>query len=469
MTDYLRLRKEILKEEKGEKGRKGILNVALIYPENYNIAISTLAFHRIFELTNRVRHTGVGRFFFEGNKKSRAIFSLDNQFDIREAQVLAFFLSYELDFINLLRSLKSLSIPLESRKRSGFPIIIGGGTAVTENPEPLADVLDIIFLGEAEESYPAFLNLCLEYPDKNTLLKKVKDIEGIYIPSIDSIPSKRIFYKNFENDFARSVFYTTRAEFGECELIEISRGCPAFCRFCISRTLYSPPRFACKELVKHIIEVSSVKKVGFLGAATSFHPHIKEMMDFALQRGKNFSISSLRTDLVDREFLRLLKAGGTKTVTLAPEAGTQRLRDIINKGVNEGHIEKAVFMSLQEGMENLKLYFMYGLPEEEMEDLDGIIKIAEKIRKIEKDSKSFFKKRIFTLSPFVPKPNTPFSKQSFMEIKELSKRINYLRKNLIRFGIEVSYDHPKTARLEWEIAHGSRDYFRKELEASPNP
>ncbi len=464
MVDYVKLRKEILGEEKGKKANKGILNVALFYPQNYHIAISTLAFHRIFELTRRVNNTGIGRFFFEGSKRDKFILSLDQRFNLMESVIVAFFLSYELDFINLLRCLKTLSLPLKSKDRKDFPILIGGGTAITQNPEPLADILDLIFLGESEESYPRFLNLCLNYSDKAYILEKAKDIPGVYVPALQTSPPERQYYKNFKKDFARSMFYSSRAEFGECELIEISRGCPALCKFCISRTLYSPPRFADKDTAKEIIAESPIKKIGFLGAATSFHPYIKELMEFALQQNKEFSISSLRTDLIDKDFVRLLKAGGTRTITLAPEAGTQRLRDVICKGVNEEHIEEAIKITLEEGIDNIKLYFMYGLPAEEREDTEGIIRTGEKIRKIEQWSRRNFKKRIFTLSPFVPKPHTPFSDEKFGDIKELSEKINYLRKQLTKLGIEVSYEHPKTAKLEWEIARADKDFFRREIE-----
>lgn len=241
-------------------------------------------------------------------------------------------------------------------------------------------------------------------------------------------------------------------EFGDCKLIELTRGCPAKCKFCISRVLYNPVRFADKELIKDIINDTECKKIGLLGASVSYHPNIKEIMDFILKKGKSFSISSLRADRLDKDFVKLLFLGGSRTITIAPEAGTERLRKIIDKGITEDDVEKVILFALEEGFSGIKLYFMIGLPDESWEDIEGIVSLAKKIKNIEKINKKHFRKKSFTISSFVPKRHTPFEVYPMEDIKELTHKINYLRKSLVQLGIEVLYDHPKTALFEYELS-----------------
>ncbi|MCX7990770.1 MAG: B12-binding domain-containing radical SAM protein [Proteobacteria bacterium] len=405
----------------------------------------------MFELTKRVAETGVTRFFLEGNKDKK-VFSLDNFFGINDSQIIAFFFSYELDYLNVIKTLKLLSIPLISAERkSSHPLIIGGGTAITGNPETFRDVLDVIFTGEAEESYISFLNLVLAEKKKEKILETSAKIKGVFVPTISSV-YKKVYYKNFPEDFSESVFFTPRGEFGECKLIELTRGCPAKCKFCISRTLYSPPRFADKDLVKDVVKESKINKIGLLGASVSYHPDIKEIMEFIIKEGRIFSISSLRADKVDNDFLELLYRGGNRTITIAPEAGTERLRKLIEKGISEEDIEKTIELSLKKGFSGIRLYFMIGLPEETEEDIVAIVNIGKRIKLIESHMKKRFIKRSFTISPFVPKRNTAFSCYPMEEVKVLSEKINYLRKRLSSEGIEVLYDPPKTARLEYDLS-----------------
>ncbi len=450
-SHLLKLQKDILNHESGEKGRRGSVNVSLFYPNSYNVGISTLALHRVFELTKRVPEIGVNRLFLEG-KKEKEVLPLDNSFGIEDSQIIAFFLSYELDYLNVIKSLYLLNIPLRSSERGEkYPLIIGGGAAITINPQVFDEVFDIIFVGEAEESYVDFLKLFYNFRDKEEILNRASNIEGTYIPSRMKA-YRRAFYKDFPLDFSKSIFFTKKGEFGDCHLIEVTRGCPARCNFCISRILYAPLRFADKEIIKEIIKNSVNKKIGLLGASVSYHPSIKELMEFIVKEKKNFSISSLRADMVDEEFINLLYLGGNRTITLAPEAGTERLRNYIEKGITEEDLERATMLALERGFSGLRLYFMIGLPTETMEDIEGIISFAKKIRQIEKSVGKRFVKRTFTLSPFVPKRLTPLSDYPMEDVKKLSEKINFLRKALTNIGIEVLYEHPKTAHLEYELS-----------------
>lgn len=462
--------KAIKDDERGIKGQRGSYNIVLFYPNSYNIGISSLAFHRIWELTRRAGEIGALRCFLEGRNEKQILY-LDGQLTNNDVKAYAFFLSYEIDYINVIHALNLLNIPVLSRDRKEYPLIIGGGVAVTDNPEPLADVFDIIFIGEAEESYRKFLEVLKQSLNRDELIDLVKNIEGIYVPStitfeynedgyIESIKGKKIkrgIYKDFPNDFSKSLCTTLRGEFGQTFLIELTRGCPCRCKFCISRTIYSPVRFAkTNNVIEVIKDAKDAKKIGLLGASVSYHPGIKDIMEFVLSEGKEFSLSSLRADKIDRDFVALLKKGGTKTITIAPEAGSEKLRSRIEKGVSNADIENAVKLSLSGEIEGIKLYFMVGLPLETWEDVDAIIDMAGLIKHIENTEKKRFKKVIFTLSPFVPKPFTPLQWASFEGVETIMTKINFLRKKLSSRGIIVHYDLPRWARMQTILSRGDR-------------
>lgn len=470
MQNIEKIRKKILSLERGEKPTRGKLNILLFYPNSYSIAITSLSFHRVYQIVSNVQEVGTIRCFLEGIE-DKYILPVDGNFNLSEIDVIAFFLSYEMDFFNLVKAMRLLDIPLLSDARDvKYPVVIGGGIAVTENPEPVADLFDVLFIGEAEESLPAFLKLFFQFTSRNEIVEKASAIKGVYVPrkmqfvyakdgGIEKIIGEKVergVYKNFSNDFSTSVFTTELGEFGNTFLIEITRGCPASCRFCISRTLYTPLRFANKERVKELIKNQQVSKIGLLGASVSFHPAIKEFMDTALSSNKKFSISSLRAEKLDREFITLLKLGGSKTITIAPEAGTENMRTIINKGITKEHLENAINLALDANFEGLKLYFMIGLPFEEQADIDGIIEFADFIRRLENINKKYFRKVTFNITPFVPKPFTPFQWAAFEPVNSIKDKLNYLRKSLVAKGINVLYDNPKWAYLEAVFSRGDR-------------
>jgi len=470
MKDLYAKRKEVLSKEKGAKGRRGKKNIVLFYPNSYSIGISSLAFHRIWELCKRNSEIGVLRYFLE-NDGEKHVFPLDEDLDPSDVAVYAFFLSYENDYYNVIHALKKLHLPCFAKERSELPLVIAGGVAVTDNPEPVAEIFDAIFIGESEDGFQQFLEIILAEDNKKELLEKLEKLESVYLPDrvtieydkdglIKEISGRRVkrgVYKHFSQDFSTSLCVTEVGEFGNTFLIELTRGCPGQCKFCISRTIYTPLRFASYDKVKELIaDNKDVKKFGLLGASVSYHPHIKDIMAFIIDSGKEFSLSSLRADLVDDEFIQLLKRGGTKTITIAPEAGMERMRNLISKGIHIEDIERVVRLSLKYEIDNLKMYFLIGLPFENEEDIEGIIKLAGLVRHIENKERKRFKKVSFSISTFVPKPFTPLQWASFADVYQTNEKLKYLRKKLISKGIVVLYDLPKWARIQAILSRGDR-------------
>jgi radical SAM superfamily enzyme YgiQ (UPF0313 family) len=470
MRDLYAKRKGVLSREKGVKGRRGKKNIVLFYPNSYSIGISSLAFHRIWELCRRNSEIGVLRYFLE-NEGEKDIFPLDEELDTSDVAVYAFFLSYENDYYNVIHALKKLRLQCFAKERNELPLVIAGGVAVTNNPEPLAEIFDAIFIGEVEDNFEQFLEIILAEDSKKELLEKLEKLESVYLPDrvtieydkdgvikeISGRKVKRGVYKHFSQNFSTSLCVTEVGEFGNTFLIELTRGCPGQCKFCISRTIYTPLRFASYDKVKEVIENNKdVKKFGLLGASVSYHPHIKDIMALIVDSGKEFSLSSLRADLVDDEFIQLLKRGGTKTITIAPEAGTERMRNLISKGIDIGDIERAVRLSLKYEIENLKMYFLIGLPFESEEDIEGIIKLAGLIKHIENKERKRFKKVSFSISTFVPKPFTSLQWASFADVNQTNEKLKYIRKKLLSKGVTVLYDLPKWARLQAVLSRGDR-------------
>jgi len=283
--------------------------------------------------------------------------------------------------------------------------VIGGGIALTLNPEPLADFFDVFVLGEAEEILPQFARVFaevrrLDLGRKALLIDLQKQILGIYVPSLyavsyfpegkikDVVPLEKEWpgrihiapVKNINAFCTTEVVSSADAEMADMFLVEVNRGCPHLCRFCAAGFVYAPPRFrSYAEIVSAVDRGLMIKKkIGLVGTAVSDHPDLIKICRYIVDRGAQAGIGSLRLDRMDEKIVDMLKAGGIETVTLAPEAGSQRLRDLLRKGITADDILNASKLLIEKEMSNLRLYFMVGLPSEAEEDIDAIIDLVKK-------------------------------------------------------------------------------------------
>ena len=468
----------LLSQEKGAvfKDPGGRINIALCFPNTYSVGMSSLGFQGIYGFFNRLSDVVCERVFSpdkedreEYEKSGSEPFSLESKRPLSAFDIIAFSVSFENDYPNLLKMLKMAKIPLRNSERSSqYPLVIMGGVCAFYNPEPLADFMDVIFIGEAEEMLEEFLSVYRETGARKDLLRNLTAVRGIYLPGFYTVRydeagkiigrdaahgvsetiCKRTI-KEISRSFLRSTILTPHAEFSNMYLLEAMRGCPWSCRFCVAGHIYNPPRK--KDFAELCTEVKAAvqrtQKVGLIGPSLSDYPHAEEVLQM---EGVDFSITSLRASPKSIRLVQLME--GHKSISIAPEAGTQRLRNVINKKITDEDILETAERILECGIETLRLYFMIGLPTETWEDIDGMIDLVKTIRR--NTRKGYIR---LSVSTFVPKPFTPFQWHPMEPLKSIKEKLQQIKKGLSRGkGIKVLHDMPKQAHLQGLFALGDR-------------
>jgi radical SAM superfamily enzyme YgiQ (UPF0313 family) len=468
----------LLAKEKGTvfKDPGGRINIALCYPNSYSVAMSSLGFQGIYGFLNSLPDVVCERVVFpdqedlEEFEESRTEpFSLESKRPLSAFEIIAFSVSFENDYPNLVRMLKLAHIPARRAERTGrYPLVVMGGVCAFYNPEPLADFMDIIFVGEAEEMLAEFLSVYRAGDEREKILERAAAIEGLYLPGwyeewydaegrlagrTASHGAPEIIRKRFIRDigksFLRSSVVTPEAEFSNMYLLEAMRGCPWSCRFCVAGHIYRPVRkkdFA--RLEREVKEAAGKsQKVGLIGPSLSDYPHAEQVLQMD---GVDFSITSLRASRQSARLVQLMK--GHKSISIAPEAGTQRLRDVINKRITDEDIHETARLILESGVETLRLYFMIGLPTETMTDIEGLIDLVKTVRK--NNPRGFIR---LSVSTFVPKPFTPFQWHPMEPLKSVKEKLRLIKKGLAQEkGVRVFHDVPKHAYLQGLFALGDR-------------
>jgi radical SAM family uncharacterized protein len=479
--------KKSVGNEKGTiiKNWHGRIRVALVYPNTYLVGMSSLGFQSVYGLLNRIDHVVCERAFLNepNHPEPGHLVTRESGRPLKDFDIVAFSISFENDYPNILKILEAAGIPFQCAGRNqGHPLVMAGGVACFLNPEPIAPFMDCFLIGEAEAILPPLFDLFDPAENRETMLTLMaRKVPGTYVPAFFTtayhgdgtlksfhperdIPEKikRATATDIANTPTCSSIITDNTLFQKSFLVEVARGCPHGCRFCSAGYVYRPPRFRTLGLLeKCLIEGSKVtNKIGLVGTAVSDLPHIEELCALADKKKIQLTFSSLRADALTPGLISALKQANVKTATIAPDAGSERMRRVINKGLTEETILTAAEKLVANGIPNLKLYFMVGLPTETGSDVEAIITLCKKIKDCFLQS-SRTRKRIGTitvsLNSFVPKPATPFQWVAMEEIKSLKQKIKIIRNSLASVpNIRVHANAQRWAHLQALFSRGDR-------------
>jgi len=441
-------------------GRGGQLAVCLVYPNSYHTAMSSLGFQTVFRLLAESPGIVCERAFLPGQedleeyrRSGTPLLSLESQRPLSDFDVIAFSTSFEPDYLHIPLILELARIPRPASARTETsPLVIAGGAAFFINPEPVADFFDVICIGEGEELVPALVS-CLMSPQqggREGLLTALSALPGFYVPSrylprydndgelagFDtapgvSLPVARVSSLLEWHRPAASCVLTAETEFSDMFLVEVSRGCPRGCRFCTAGFIYGAFRQQPCDHIREAVDEGLLHcaRIGLVGAAVSDYRDIGSLCSYIVAKGGKVSVSSLRVDRLDPAMLDALTASGHKTISLAPEGGSQRLRDLIRKNLSEEQILDACDLLIARDILNLKLYFIIGLPTETGEDLEELLRLVSAIRERVLE-RARGNKRIgeitLSVNPFIPKPFTPFQWCAMEQPASLERKVKLL-------------------------------------------
>ena len=436
------------------------------FPNEYTIGITSLGFQIVWATLAMRSDVDVSRLFTDISEPLP-----------RNPELLGFSVSWELDYINIFNLLESLDIPLHSSDReNNHPLVFGGGTVLTANPEPFADFFDVILLGDGEDLLDRFIDAYKEVrnADRQIKLRHLAQVPGIYIPSlyevtyhspdgeisaiapIDSDIPDRISKQTYRgNTLSTSTVVTEKAAWENIYMVEVVRSCPEMCRFCLASYLTLPFRTAplASSLIPAIERGLKVtNRLGLLGASVTQHPEFEAILDHLSQpqyQDVRLSIASVRTNTVTEKLAATLAKRDTRSITIAVETGSEKLRQVVNKKLTNEEIIQAAINAKAGGLKALKLYGMVGIPEETMSDVEATVAMMSAVKKAAPGLR-------LTLgcSTFVPKSHTPF--QWFGVNPDAKKRLKYLEKNLRKQGIDFRPESYNWSVIQALISRGDR-------------
>jgi radical SAM family uncharacterized protein/radical SAM-linked protein len=471
---------------------KVALTFALVFPDLYEIGTSHFGLQILYSILNNQENIAAERFFMPAPdmeayllEKQIPCLSMESQRELKRFDIVGISLLYELNFTNILAILSLSQIPFYSKERTdAFPLIIGGGPCAF-NPEPLADFFDAFVIGDGEDVAVEISNQVIEFKQqgdgqKKTLLRLLSKIDGVYVPSFfepiydrsgiqtltplfeDYKTVKRAFLPSLTKDnFPTSPIVPFAKPVHDRLRLEIARGCSRGCRFCQAGMIYRPVR---ERSLDDLVDIAqtSLKTTGhsdisLLSLSTGDYSNLPELMERLLDLGQGYcnaiSLPSIRAEKLTPELMTIIKKVRKTGFTIAPEAGSQRLRDIINKNLTEESITATVKNALALGWKNIKLYFMMGLPFETSEDIEAICNLSQSLA-----SKYAKGKQTINVSAnsFIPKAHTPFQRCPQISLEETREKLQYLKNNLRHRRVNLKWQNPEMSLVEGVWARGDR-------------
>ncbi|HEY9612827.1 MAG TPA: radical SAM protein [Allocoleopsis sp.] len=444
----------------------GAIPTIFAFPNEYSVGITSLGYQVVWATLASRSDLQVSRLFTDIHEPLP-----------RQPELLGYSISWELDYVNILNLLEFLEIPLKSVDRSDrHPLVFGGGPVLTANPEPFADFFDLILLGDGEILLGDFVDAYKEVrtADRDTQLRRLAQVPGVYVPSlyevtyhhltgaiesihpVDAQIPPQVHKQTYRgNTLSASTVVTEKAAWENIYMVEVVRSCPEMCRFCLASYLTLPFRTAslADSLIPGIgrgLEVTN--RIGLLGASVTQHPEFEKLLDFLSQpqyEDVRLSIASVRTNTVTPKLAETLCQRGTNSITIAVESGSERLRQIINKKLNNEEIIQAAINAKAGGLKSLKLYGMVGIPGEEMSDVEQTVAMMKDMKKAAPGLRL-----TFGCSTFVPKAHTPF--QWFGVNAQAEKRLKFLQKHLKPQGIDFRPESYNWSVIQALISRGDR-------------
>ncbi|MCE5286905.1 MAG: TIGR03960 family B12-binding radical SAM protein [Pelosinus sp.] len=462
---------------------------ALVYPNTYRVGMSNLGLHIIYNELNKRSDTACERLFMPDKKTQQEyirtntpLMTIETQRALYEFPLIGFAISFEMDYFNMLTILSMGKVPLLSKeRREEHPLIIVGGPCATFNPEPIADFVDVCIIGEGEEVIHEVLNVYYDGRSKNLareeILFAMAQIPGVYVPrfyepvyhedgtlkkfeAASGVPTriKKRFVRDLDAYEAKSVVITDDTEFNSMVLVEVARGCGRHCRFCMAGYCFRRPRVRSLQQVERAVEYAKQfrSKVGLMGASISDYPEIDKLCDSILAKDMSMSVASFRADSLTKGLVEALAVSHHRTITIAPEAASSRLRRVINKGISDEDIYNAIDMAMQAGIPNIRLYIMIGLPFEAAEDIEEILIMAKQV-KAHMERLGSHGKLTLSVNPFIPKPFTPFQWAKMADSKLIEQDLKKLQAEFKQHkSIEILAESPKEAYVQGVLARGDR-------------
>jgi radical SAM superfamily enzyme YgiQ (UPF0313 family) len=461
------------------KPHAGRLRVALAFPNSYHVGMSNLGFQTVYRLFNDIDSVVCERVFLPPRSELAVAFgrpgslaTVESGSRVRDFDVLAFSVSFEWDYTNVVSLLRLAGLPVYAAERDAtHPLVVVGGAVTFLNPEPLAPFADVVAAGEGEVLVPALVSQILAGSGRDGRLRGLAAERGFYVPSLidvrygaegtieafeprpgsgATVPvRKAALPASAGGDPPATVIFTPDTEFGSRLLVEVVRGCPNLCRFCWAGYNYLPVRAFPAERILSIARAARphANRIGLVSIALCDHPEIERLLAELIGMGYSISPASLRMDDLTEPIVRLLREGGERSITIAPETGSDRLRRVINKTVTNDEILDRADLVFSAGIENLKLYFMIGLPTETDDDLVAIRDLSLELKArmlVHARARGRIGRIAASVNPLVPKPNTAFQWLPMNAPNQIEARIKRLRS--LTAGIDNVYFSIKPER-----------------------
>jgi len=453
-SDPRELARALLADERGTLKIDAPESIALVYPSPYRVGMSSLGFQTIYRAINQSPGRAAHRAFLPDDiasfQKSRLpLFTLEGERSIGDYPIVAFSVAYELEIPGLAQCLELAGIPALAEDRDERrPFVLAGGPLTFSNPLPLAPFVDAILMGEADDTIHEALDIVFAASSHEEALRTLAErIPSAYVPSLHGDEMPPVARADDAHLPARAAIMTPNTELRDMFLIEPERGCHRGCNYCVMRrsTNGGMRPFDAQRVLDFIPE--KARRVGLVGAAVTDHPQIAFLVEQLVDAGLEVGLSSLRADRLTDRFVSALKRGGARVLTTASDGASQRLRDSLQRRAPEDVLRKAARLVRDNGLERLKLYMMVGVPDERDEDLNELISFGKELAGISKLS--------LGIAPFVAKRNTPMDGLPFAGIREVERRLAYLREGF-EGRVDLRATSARWAWVEYVLAQGGR-------------